>query len=367
MLRSRREFLTTSIAIPLAGVLRHRHASAGDPARSNKFSLHSWKRDSRNPIFLPSATYDSGGTQAPFVVMQDGNWWMFYAGIGVDGRQRICLATSEPKSPCDWERLGPILDPGPKDSFDEQSATYPRVHRVNGRWHLYYSGRSNRDTGKSHFSNYWGIGLAQSDDLRNWKKFSDRPVLQADGIKEYPDCESLVGLGNIVELPQADGSLHYRMYYTILPGHKDPNWQANGTWHVIEHKVIAAAHSTDGIEWTDRQLVLDRRRDVPSEDIGVVGLNAWRTKDGFHGIYTALGTKYKSYALAEVTSRDGLKWNRIADPENVSFAPQHGSFESIMVGYPSVLQEGDQLRLFYNGVGGGATGVGMAVAPVIDN
>ncbi len=48
---------------------------------------------------------------------------------------------------------------------------------------------------------------------------------------------------------------------------------ANGTWHVIEHKVCVAAHSYDGIKWSDRRIVLERRRDVTTEDIGV---GSWR-------------------------------------------------------------------------------------------
>ncbi len=60
-----------------------------------------------------------------------------------------------------------------------------------------------------------------------------------------------------------------------------------------------------GITWTDRQIVLERRRDVTTEDIGVVI-------------------------------------------------------------YPCVWHEKEQLRLYYNGAGGGATGIGMAVASLVD-
>ena len=41
---------------------------------------------------------------------------------------------------------------------------------------------------------------------------------QGDGVKEYPDCQALVGLGNIIALPQPDGRMLYRMDYTPLPG-----------------------------------------------------------------------------------------------------------------------------------------------------
>ncbi|MBM4005914.1 MAG: hypothetical protein FJ295_21950 [Planctomycetes bacterium] len=363
---SRREFLIAS-ATASTSVLCSRNSIALASADENgKFVLHAWERDARNPIFVPRSDFDSSGAQGPFVVLYDGQWWMFYAGIGKDGLQRICLATANPEKPTEWERHGPILDLGPKDSFDERSATYPCVHRIGGKWHLYYSGKSSREN-KFHFSNYWGIGLAQSDDLRHWKKHSSEPVLQGDGVQEYPDCQALVGLGNIIAIPQPDGRMLYRLYYTLLPGLKDPNYLANGTWHVIEHKVCVAAHSWDGIEWSDRQIVLERRRNVPTEDIGVVGLNVWKTKNGYRGIYTGLGTKFKTYALAEAASVDGITWNRGGDHNNVSLTLQPGKWDSGMIGYPCVLPENGFIRLFYNGAGGGGTGVGMAVAAKVEN
>lgn len=357
---SRRRFLAASTAIPLIRIGLRDGLAKEAAARKVPLPLHAWERDSRNPIFVPRSEFDVRGAQGPFVVLHDDTWWMFYAGIGKDGVQRICLATANPNDPTQWERHGPILDLGEKGTFDERSATYPCVHRIGEKWHLYYSGRSGRE-GKQHFSNYWGIGLAQSDDLRHWKKRSAEPVLQGDGIREYPDCQALVGLGNIIPLPQPDGRILYRLYYTLLPGLKDSNYLANGTWHVIEHKVCVCAHSYDGIEWSDRRIVLERRRDVPTEDIGVVGLNVWRTRKGYRGIYTGLGTKFKTYALAEAASSDGLTWDRGTGSDNVSLTLQPGTWDSGMIGYPCVLQEMDRLRLFYNGAGGGATGIGMAV------
>ena len=363
---SRRTFLTATAAVASSTLLWSGNCVADLAANENrKFALHAWKRDPSNPIFVPRSEFDASGAQGPCVVLHDGQWWMFYAGIGKDGVQRICLATANPDKPTEWEPHGPILDLGPKQAFDEQGATYPCVHRIGGKWHRYYSGRSSRE-GKHHFSNYWGIGLAQSDDLRHWKKHSPEPVLQGDGVKEYPDCLALVGLGNIIDLPQSDGRTLHRVYYTLLPGLKDPNYLANGTWHVIEHKICVAAHSYEGIEWSDRRIVLDRRRDVTTEDIGVVGLNVWKTKKGYRGIYTGLGTKFKTYALAEAASHDGLTWDRGTDSGNVSLTLQSGSWDRGMIGYPCVLREQDQMRLFYNGSGGGATGIGMAIANLVE-
>ena len=356
---SRRQWLGVALVAPAAALWTRSTRAAEPAAEDRKLALHAWTRDPRNPIFVPKSSFDLRGSQAPFVVPHDGRWWMFYAGIGSDGVQRICLATATADHPTEWERLGPVLDLGAKETFDERSATYPCVHRFGRKWHLYYSGRSTR-TGPQHFSDYWGIGLAQSDDLRNWKKYAAEPVLQGDGLKEYPDNKALVGLGNILELPQSDGRVLYRLHYTLLPG------VHSSEADVIEHKLCVAAHSFDGLHWTERRIVLERRRDVPTEYIGIVGLQVWKTKTRYRAVYTALGTKDKTYSLAEAASSDGLAWDRGEPAGNVSLAPRPGTWESGVIGYPHVLQEGDSLRVFYNGAGGGATGIGMAVARMLD-
>ena len=327
---------------------------------------HTWVRDPRNPIFVPQASFDKEGTQSPCVVPQDGRWWMFYAGIGADSVPRICLATASADKPTQWERMGPVIELGGKGAFDELGATYPHVHRVGNKWHLYYSGKSDR-TGPQIYSAYWGIGLAQSDDLRNWTKYSDQPVLQADGIAEYPKSKAVVGLGNIIEFPQPDGRILYRLYYTLLPGFlsDEPN--------TIKEKVAGVAHSFDGVNWTDRRTVLKRRRDVDTEDIGIVGMQVWKTKTRYRATYAGWGTKYGSYAkapatyvLSEAVSTDGLRWDRGASPDNVSLTPQPGTWEGGMIGYAHVLREEDSLRVFYNGGAFGGTGIGMAVAKMLD-
>lgn len=291
---------------------------------------------------------------------------MFYTGIGIDGVQRICLSTASADKPTEWGRLGPVIELGGQDAFDEVGATYPRVHRVGKKWHLYYSGRSNRK-GPQVYSAYWGIGLAQSDDLRNWKKYSNRPVLQADGIVEYPDSKALVGLGNILEFLQPDGRMLYRMYYTLLPGFLSDDQNS------IKQKVGGVAHSFDGVKWFDRRTVLKRRRDVETENIGIVGMQVWKIGSRFRATYAGLGTKYKDYAksyatyvLSEAVSDDGLTWERCGPHDNVSLVPQPGTWESGMIGYAHVLREEDSLRIFYNGTAFGATGIGMAVAKMLD-
>ena len=354
--QNRRNFLMAS-AIGAGSVLWNRHGSARESADENrKFSLHAWERDPRNPVFIPKSPFDARGSQGPCVVPNEGRWWMFYGGHGTDDKLRICLATASPDRPTEWERLGPVIDLGGPGSFDEVHCIYPCVHRFGDQWHLYYSARSTR-VGPQNFSQYWGIGLATSDNLRDWKKHPDSPVLLGDGVPQYPDNRALVGLGNILELPQPDGRTLYRLHYTILPGgtERDPN-----------HKVCAAAESFDGIEWKNRRVVLDRRQEAAYENTGVVGLHVWKTKTRYRAIYTGMDAGL-TYSLCEAVSKDGLTWERGAPGENVSLSIRPNTWESGTIGYPHLLREADALRVFYNGARGyGSTGIGMVTAPMLD-
>lgn len=355
MQTSRRVFLQGLIVV---GICESVVPAETDPA---SFTLHNWRREPANPIFVPGDTYDSKGCQAPFVVRHDNTYWMFYGGIDNLGRQRVCLATAPvaqaATGPAAWTRHGVVVELGKVGAFDELSTTYPTVHRFGNKWHLYYTGRSTHRS-PQHFSNYRGIGLAISDNLRDWKKVSLEPVLTGEGYPGFRDNHAIVGLGRIIELPQSDGRILYRMYHTLPPGLEGKEWS------VIEDKYAVVAHSYDGLRWTDKQIVLARRRDVPYEDIGVVGLTAWKTPQGkWRGMYLGLGTQVKSYSLCEAVSDDGLIWNRGPAGKNLSLVPLGKGWEREMVGYPSVDITHDLVILFYNGAGGGATGIGMASAP----
>ena len=87
---SRRQWLLSALMGP---VLRPQSIAAQDRADNpNSLKRHTWVRDLRNPIFAPQSPFDKRGSQGPFVVPHNGRWWMFYAGIGIDGVQRICLS-----------------------------------------------------------------------------------------------------------------------------------------------------------------------------------------------------------------------------------------------------------------------------------
>ncbi|MBT4613007.1 MAG: hypothetical protein HOC05_23375, partial [Gemmatimonadetes bacterium] len=153
---------------------------------------------------------------------------------------------------------------------------------------------------------------------------------------------------------------HYRLYYTLATGTPDSN-----DIRVDQEKHCAVCHSTDGLRWTDHRVVLSPRASVTTEDAAVAAPWVWRDGDLYRMMYCGIGTRWGYYSMSEAVSTDGYTWDRGEGDENLALTPNPASaWESQMVEYPSIVDEGDQLRLFYCGNGYGMTGIGTATASV---
>jgi predicted GH43/DUF377 family glycosyl hydrolase len=289
----------------------------------------------------------------PYVLRRGDEYWLFYAGADAHGTRRICLAIAPVSDVANWRRLGPLFDTGHPGAFDATWCVLPCVHRIGGRWHLYYTGRSDDDTGLQAFR---GIGLAISDDLLHWTKHSDEPVLLGDGHASWPANRGIAGGGRIVEVPQPDGRTLHRLHYTLAVG------TPSSDLLVDQAKHSAVAHSFDGLHWSDRRIVLSPRREADYENAATIALNVWHTGRRWRALYAGIGTRFGAYSICEAVSDDGLTWERGAPGENLALAPTGTGWESQMTEYPNIVEENGCLRLFYCGNGYGATGIGTALA-----
>ncbi len=234
----------------------------------------------------------------------------------------------------------------------------PCVHKIGGKWHLYYSGRSaDEGTGLQAFR---GIGLAVSDDLRTWTRYGTEPVLHGNGFPEWPDNKGIAGGGRILEIQQTDGRILYRMHYTLTNGMPGEALQVN------QAKQSVIAHSYDGLKWFNKKVILRPRAEAAYENAATIALNVWKTKSRWRAIYAGIGTQFGAYSICEAVSADGLVWERGKPGENLALPPTGMGWESQMVEYPNVIEENGKLRLFYCGNGYGATGIGTATAEMLD-
>ena len=91
-------------------------------------------------------------------------------------------------------------------------------------------------------------------------------------------------------------------------------------------------------------------------------------------IYSAIGTRWGFYSLAQAASIDGYNWLRGADDtdDDLVLAPETSktsAWDSQMVEYASVWRTESRIGLFYAGNGYGATGIGFSesgLSPSLD-
>ncbi|MCC7517745.1 MAG: hypothetical protein IT578_01020 [Verrucomicrobiae bacterium] len=315
-----------------------------------------WVRDPSNPILppRPGSSCDSTRCMNPWVVRFGGEYRLYYSGGDEAGRQRICLAVAKAERPSDFRRLGVVLDLGKAGAFDANWCVLPLVRRFGDRWHLYYTGNDGTERGLQSFR---GIGLATSADGLRFERGSDEPIITGDHCREFPNNRGIAGGGTILEDRKPDGSVSYRLYYTVAVGTK------NRDVRVDQEKHCAVCHSRDGIHWEDHRLIMSPRRDVASEDIAVAAPWVWRDGGWYRMLYCGIGTRWGFYSISEAWSRDGYVWERGKKNANLSLAPgAKGSWEEQMVEYPALVDEPGGRRLYYCGNGYGKTGIGTAVA-----
>jgi predicted GH43/DUF377 family glycosyl hydrolase len=134
---------------------------------------------------------------------------------------RIGLAQSSDKFT--WTKLPkPVLEPGPRGSFDERGAADPYVIHSGAYFYMYYLGEDRAQPTRQR------LGIARSTDGIRWEKSRSNPILELGG----PGAFDEMGLGEPA-VWTSGGS--YWMLYT---------GRARG-----EQRRIGLAKSTDGIHW----------------------------------------------------------------------------------------------------------------------
>jgi len=329
-----------------------------------------WTRDEANPVVPPIAAPAMGGLEStrcmnPFILRVGDEYRLYYSGGDAGHVQRLCLATASVKSPTQWQRQGVVLDVGPAGGFDAKWVVLPHVLRVGSKWHLYYTSNSGVGEGLAQFP---GIGLAVSDDGRHFERLGTEPVIAASGRDGDADAIGIAG-GSVIEVRLPTGDTEWRFYYTGCP-------TVGKELHLNQQKIICYATSTDAIHWEKRGPLMGRDPNRDYEDVATAGPVVHQLADGsFRMWYSAIGTRWGYYSICYAESDDGLTWRRgEAWGDNLQLTPDGkgvgqqgtlGQWETQMVAYPAVIEEGDGLRLFYCGNGYGSTGIGTARGKIV--
>lgn len=125
-------------------------------------SLHSF-----NPL-----KWDSLWAYHPCVIEYEGLYYMIYTGKSLRPgiSHNIGLATSSDLNT--WgKELHPVLKLGNKGEWDDDFVAHAYVYKEDSRFYMFYDGSKK---GKW----FEEIGVAESTDLLNWKKYSKNPIFK---------------------------------------------------------------------------------------------------------------------------------------------------------------------------------------------
>lgn len=111
-----------------------------------------------NPFFQPPG----GATGDTFPFYKDGVWHLFHM-------QPPLIAHHTSRDLISWQEHPVVVRPGPAGAPDSDNCATGTVVEHDGKFYCFYTGNQN-------------VCLATSDDLENWTKHPNNPVLQTDGV-----------------------------------------------------------------------------------------------------------------------------------------------------------------------------------------
>ncbi|MCC6586541.1 MAG: hypothetical protein IT168_07470 [Bryobacterales bacterium] len=120
----------------------------------------------------PRGSWDERGVADPYVIEAGGELFLFYLGQDRARRQRLGMARSS--DGVHWWKLrtNPILELGGVGTFDENGLGEPAVWTQHGRWWMLYTGRDRQE--------YRRMGLAWSTDGVKWQRYSENAVIKGE-------------------------------------------------------------------------------------------------------------------------------------------------------------------------------------------
>lgn len=139
---------------------------AGNPVRigmARSRNGHQWQKQS-SPVLEtgPRGSWDERGAGDPYVIRAGPNYYMFYLGMDRSERQSLGVAMSADGVAWYKLRSNPILQPGDYGSFDENGLGEPAVWVAHGYYWMLFTGRDRNENRR--------LGLARSREGIRWEK-----------------------------------------------------------------------------------------------------------------------------------------------------------------------------------------------------
>ncbi len=166
---------------------------AGDPPRiglANSRDALNWvKRPTPVLETGPRGSWDERGVADPYVIEAGGKLYLYYLGQDRARRQRLGVAVSADGIAWTKLRSNPILEIGEPGAFDETGLGEPAVWAFGGRYWMLYTARDRAEVRR--------LGLAVSEDGVRWERHTQTAVLAgAEAWNSQVVCDPTVILSD---------------------------------------------------------------------------------------------------------------------------------------------------------------------------
>ena len=229
----------------------------------------------------------------------------------------------------------PVITLGPLGAFDDSGVTSSWIVNQDRKKYQYFSGWSLGVT----VPFYFFIGLAISEDGGDtYTRVSSGPILERNAIDPFLTASPCVLIENN----------RWRMWYVSGTAWEVRDGQPHHRYH------IKYAESLDGIHWEREGIVCI---DYESPEEYAIARPCVVKENGMYKMWYA--SRGSSYRIGYAESADGLAWTRKDWASGIDVS--ESGWDSEMIEYPYVFQNGDLQYMLYNGNGYGKSGIGVAV------
>jgi predicted GH43/DUF377 family glycosyl hydrolase len=283
----------------------------------------------------PPVDWATTHASVPFpTAPENGTLRLFFSSRDDQGRSHVGYAKVDLEQGAVTEYSPqPLLSPGELGAFDDNGAMGSCIVRHGADEYLSYSGWSLGLTVP--FYTYVGCAVRSGG---AFTRVSRGPVLPRTDFDPYFTTAPWV----LVE-----GGV-WRMWYSSGTGWGDRDGQP------LHRYRIAYAESDDGVRWRrDGTVCIDF---ADADEFALTRPCVVRDGNVYRMWYSRRGLTYR---IGYAESDDGISWTRKDEEAGIDVSPR--GWDSQMIEYPCIVDDGDSRYLFYNGNGYGETGIGWAV------
>lgn len=144
-----------------------------------------WRKEAQPVLELgPRGSWDERGVADPYAVKFGGAYYLYYLGQDRARRQRLGVARST--DGVVWTKLrgNPVLELGDTNTFDENGLGEPAVWYSNGSYWMLYTGRDRQENRR--------MGFARSTDGVQWTKLPNPVIAGAEPWNARVVCDPTV-------------------------------------------------------------------------------------------------------------------------------------------------------------------------------